>query len=173
MTSAERLCMVAARSEGLLADFVILFLIRWGLKWAGLDYFYFQPFWDQTAPPLAVSDLQYPASAMFYGTMYFVSGLPELVLAAMWVVYAVVALSVFGRTLGMRQAGLKVVDNEGRKPGLIRILVRQLLAPISSVAWIGYWCVGWTAGASALHDLISGTRVVWVERPAQELAVSA
>lgn len=168
MSSAERLILVAARSEGLITDFVLLFLIRWGLKYLGLEYVYFQPVLDDVSPPLAFSDFEYFGSALLYGSMYFVSGLPELVMAGMWCVYAVITLSLFGRTLGMRQAGLIIVDAQGRKPGFLRILLRQLLAPISSVCLIGYWPLGFTRDASALHDLISGTRLVYSKKQTDE-----
>jgi uncharacterized RDD family membrane protein YckC len=160
MTSAERLCLVAARSEGLLADFVLLFLIRWGLKHLGVEYVHFQPVLDDVSPPLAFSDFAYPASALFYGSMYFVSGLPELILAGMWCVYAIVALSVFGRTFGMRQAGLTLVDLQGHRPGLARIIVRQLVAPISAICWLGYLPAAFSANAVTLHDMASGTKMV-------------
>lgn len=164
MTSAERMVMVAARSESLLADFVVLFLARWALKYADLDYLYYQPFWDQASPPLALADFHYPASALFYGSMYFVSGLPEVVFAGLWFVYAVVMLSLFGQTLGMRQAGITIVDENGRRPGIGRIIVRQMIAPISSIGWIGYWCAAFAPHASTLHDLISRTRIVYTEK---------
>ena len=168
MTSAERLCMVAARSEALLADFVILFLVRWGLKYLGVHYIYFQPVLDQTQPPLSPSDFDYPASAILYGTMHFVSGLPELILAGMWFVYATVAISRFGQTLGMRQAGIVLRDLNGGKPGFLRVLLRQVIAPLSSVALVGYWPVAFSRYASALHDIISGTRMGYVEKKPDE-----
>ena len=164
MTSAERLCLIAARSEALLADFVILFLIRWALNYAGVDYVYYQPVLGQAAPPLSLADFHYPGSAIFYGTMYFVSGLPELILAGMWVVYSTVALSIFGKTLGMRQAGTKLIRANGGSPGLARIVLRQLVAPVSSILWIGFWPAAFTRNAETLQDLISGTRVVFAEK---------
>ncbi len=168
MSSAERLILVAARSEGLLADFVLLFLIRWGLKYLGLEYVHFQPVLSDVSPPFSFSDLKYPGSVILYGSMYFASGLPELVMAGMWCFYAVIALSIFGRTLGMHQAGLIIVDVNGRKPGFLRILIRQIVAPISSICLIGYWPLGFTCDASALHDLISGTRLVCSKKQPNE-----
>jgi len=173
MTSAERLCMVAARSEALLADFVVLFLVRWGLKYIGVEYFYFQPVLDQTSPPLSLSDFQYPASAIFYGTMYFVSGLPELILAGMWGLYALVMLPLFGQTLGMRQVGIALAKKDGGRPGILRVLIRQLVAPLSSIALLGYWTAIFARDASALHDLASGTKIVYiVKKPAAEIPES-
>lgn len=176
MTSAERLCMVAARSEALLADFVVLFLIRWGLERIGVDYVYFQPVLDQVSPPLSFADFQYPGSALLYGTMYFVSGLPELVLAAMWAVYAMISLSIFGQTLGMRQAGIRLVGKTDARPGVWRVILRQIIAPLSSIALIGYWPVVFAPNACPVHDLVAGTKMAYVEKrtspPADESAAT-
>ncbi|MCX8053371.1 MAG: RDD family protein [Armatimonadetes bacterium] len=164
MTSAERLCIVAARSEGLLVDFVLIFLVRWGLKLVGADYLYFQPFLSDVAPPLSLEDFRYPASALFWGAMYFSSGMPEVIFFGAWFVYAVLTLAFFGRTLGMRQAGLVLVDATGRKPVFWRIVLRQLLMPVSSIAWLGFVFAGFTPNAEAFHDLVSGTRVTYVQK---------
>jgi uncharacterized RDD family membrane protein YckC len=164
MTSAERLCMVAARSEGLLVDFVIVFLVRWGLKLLGLDYVYFQPVLTDVAPPLTLSDLGHPASALFWGTMYFSSGMPAVIFAGMWCIYGVLTLSLFGQTLGMRHAGVVLVDANGSRPPFRRILLRQLLVPVSSIAWFGYIFAGFTPNAEAFHDLVSRTRVVYAPK---------
>ncbi|MGQ9455775.1 MAG: RDD family protein [Armatimonadota bacterium] len=165
MTSAERLCMVAARSEALLVDFVIVFLVRWGLKSVGVDYLYFQPVLDQVSPPLSLEDLRHTASALFWGTMFFSCGMPEVITALIWFVYAVVSLVLFGKTIGMRQAGLLLVAARGRKPSLGRIIVRQLLLPISSIAWLGFVPSGFTPYAETFHDLMSQTRVIFAPRP--------
>lgn len=166
MNSAERLCLVAARSEALLADFVVLFLIRWGLKYLGVEYFHFQPVLGNVSPPISIDEFQYPLSALFWGSMYFVSGLPELILAGMWVLYSTICIAMFGKTIGMRQAGITLVDQRGRKPGLAKVLVRQLVAPFSSILWIGYWPMIFLPHASTLHDLVSRTHLVYVRKPA-------
>ncbi len=164
MTSAERLCMVAARSEGLLVDFVLVFLVRWGLKFAGVDYVYFQPVLADVSPPLALGDFAYPASALFWGSMYFSCGIPEVIFAGLWLVYAVIGLALFGKTLGMRQAGIMLTDRDGRKPAFGRILLRQLLVPVSSIAWLGFVFAGFTPNAETFHDLASGTRVAYAAK---------
>ncbi len=165
MTSAERLCIVAARSEGLLVDFVIVFLARWGLKLLGLGYANFQPVLSEVAPPLRPGDvLAYPASAVFWEMTHLSSGMPELVFAGMWCLYAVLAMSLFGKTIGMRQAGTMLADAEGRKPSFWRVLLRQLLVPVSSVVWIGFIFSGFTPNAEAFHDLVSRTRVVYAPK---------
>lgn len=166
MTSAERLCMVAARSEALLIDFVIVFMLRWGVKALGVDYLYFQPVLDQVSPPLSIEDFRYTASALFWGAMFFSCGMPEVFFAGMWFVYSVLSLSIFGKTIGMRQAGIRLVDLQGNKPSVIRIIVRQALLPISSIAWLGFIPAGFTPYAETFHDLVSRTRVVFV--PKQE-----
>lgn len=165
MTSAERLCMVAARSEALLMDFVVVFIIRWGLRYAGVDYLYFQPFLDQVSPPLSLEDLRYTASALFWGMMFFSCGMPEVITALIWFVYAVVGLALFGKTIGMRHAGIMLVDAQGRKPSLFRIIIRQLLLPVSSIAWLGFVPSGFTPYAETFHDLVSRTRVIFAPRP--------
>ena len=45
-----------------------------------------------------------------------------------------------------------------------RVLLRQLLVPVSSIAWLGYISAGFTPNAEALHDLISRTRVVYAPK---------
>jgi uncharacterized RDD family membrane protein YckC len=170
MTSAERLCMVAARSEALLADFVVLFVIRWAIERIGVEYVYFQPVLDQVSPPLSFADLHYPVSALLWGSMYFISGLPELVLAGMWCLYAVISLSIFGQTLGMRQAGIRLVDVFEKRPAVWRVILRQMVAPLSSIAWLGYWPVIVSPDARPVHDLIAGTKMAYTDKkpePAQ------
>ena len=164
MTSAERLCLVAARSEGLLVDFVLVFLVRWGIKLLGVGYFSYQPVLPGAQLPITVEDFSHPASTLFYGSMYFASGLPLLIFAGMWCLYGIIAISLFGQTLGMRQAGLVLVDGKGRKPAFPRIVLRQLLVPVSSIALWGFVFAGFTANAEAFHDLVSGTRVVYASK---------
>ncbi len=164
MTSAERLVIVAARSEALLIDFVVVFVIRWGLKWLGWDYVYFQPVLDQVAPPLSFEDFRYTASALFWGTMFFSCGMPEVILAGVWLVYSVICLSAFGKTLGMRHSGVVLVDARGAKPSIGQIIVRQLLVPVSSIAWLGFIPAGFTAHAETFHDLVSRTYVTFAPK---------
>jgi uncharacterized RDD family membrane protein YckC len=164
MTSAERLCLVAARSEGLLVDFVFVFLLRWGLKLLGFGYVYYQPVLAGIDLPITLQDFSHPAGALFYGSMYFASGLPMLVFAGMWCLYGIIALSLFGQTLGMRQAGLMLVDQKGRKPAFLRVVVRQLLVPVSSIALWGFVFSGFTPNAEAFHDLVSRTRIVYAPK---------
>ena len=71
MNSADRMVMIAARSQGILIDFVLVSLVRWGLKALGLHYVYYQPVLRGASPPLTLADLAHPASALFYGGMYF------------------------------------------------------------------------------------------------------
>ncbi|MDH7601818.1 MAG: RDD family protein [Armatimonadota bacterium] len=164
MTSAERMVMVAARSEALLVDFVIVFVIRWGLKWLGVDYLYFQPILDQVAPPLSFEDFRYTASALFWGTMFFSCGMPEVILAGVWFAYSVICLSTLGKTLGMHHAGVILRNSEGSKPSVFQIIVRQLLVPISSIAWLGFIPAGFTPHAETFHDLVSRTYVAFAPK---------
>ncbi len=168
MNSADRMVMIAARSQGILIDFVLVSLVRWGLKAIGLHYVYYQPVLRGASPPLTLADLAHPASALFYGGMYFVSGLPELIFAGMWCGYAIITISVFGQTFGMRNAGTILKDKKGGRPKFYQVIVRELTAPLSSIAWLGYWSAAFTRYPMALHDMISGTKIVYVEKPQQD-----
>ena len=166
MKSWDRLCLVAARSEGLLIDFILVFLIRWGLNVLGLDYLNFEPVGSCSGPPFGPQDfVDNPGSTLFYGSMYFASGLPEVYTTLLWFLYAFVSIAIFRKTLGMRQAGVELVDLKGQRPRLSQILLRQVLFPVSSICWLGYIVAGFSDGASAFHDLVSRTRVVYSEQP--------
>lgn len=146
--------MLAARTQGLITDFLLIFLIRWALKFAGLQYIHLSSVvprdWWAINPDTTFA-------TMLYGGMYFVSGLPELIFAGMWMIYAIICLMLCGQTVGMRTVGVRLVDVRGMKPSLLRIVLRQLISPISAVFWIGY-LVAWIAPkAATLHDLIAGT----------------
>ena len=65
----------------------------------------------------------------------------------------------------MRNAGTILKDKKGGRPKFYQVIVRELIAPLSSIAWLGYWCAAFTRYPMALHDMISGTRIVYVEKP--------
>lgn len=161
MWLADRMCMLAARTQGLITDFLLVFLVRWGLKDMGLGYVRFNELLSVEFPPTEPSG---PAQMMLYGSIYFTSGLPELVLAGMWFVYAVVFLAAFGQTLGMQWVGVRLVDSRGMRPSIWRVILRQVFWPLSSPYWAGYLIAWVTPQAAVLHDLISGTRVEYAGR---------
>jgi uncharacterized RDD family membrane protein YckC len=77
-------------------------------------------------------------------------------------------LSRSGQSWGKRMLGLKIVDLQGRQPGLLRLLgLRYGLGRlIGLVPVLGYWfalvddCFIFREDRRCVHDFIAGTRVV-------------
>lgn len=76
-------------------------------------------------------------------------------------VYATVAHTLAGATLGKRVARIRVVDAEGRPPGIACSASRSAWA-VASIALAGAGLIPALVSPSgrALHDLLAGTRVV-------------
>ena len=76
-------------------------------------------------------------------------------------VYATVAHALAGATLGKRIARIRVVDAEGRPPGIACSATRSAWA-VASIALAGAGLIPALVSPSgrALHDLLAGTRVV-------------
>lgn len=76
-------------------------------------------------------------------------------------VYATVAHTLAGATLGKRVARIRVVDDEGRPPGIACSASRSAWA-VASIALAGAGLIPALVSPSgrALHDLLAGTRVV-------------
>lgn len=167
MWLADRMVMLAARTQGLITDFLLVFVVRWGLKGVGLKYVRFNELLSIEFPPTEPSG---PLQYMLYGSIYFTSGMPEILLAGMWFVYAVVFLAACGQTLGMQWVGVRLVDAHGGRLPFWRVLLRQIVWPVSGIFWIGYLIAWVTPQGAALHDLIAGSRAEYAGRakPAQD-----
>ena len=94
-----------------------------------------------------------------------IGGVGWTVDAALWpatvaaiIVYFVVAEAVFGATLGKGLVGLGVVRTDGRRIGVGRALIRNLLRPLDLCA-IGFALATVTSRRQRLGDFVSGTRV--------------
>lgn len=158
MRLSEKFCLFSLRAEGLLIDFTLVFLFRWILAGAGLDYVYLDGVFGRLPPLAGKTELMLPETPEFYGTMLLAIGLPEAIAAAIWAVYAVSAMHSYGRTIGMWFTGVRLVDCNGDRPGLLRVAARHVLSPLSAIFWIGYLAaIPWPG---TLHDLLTGTRVV-------------
>lgn len=72
--------------------------------------------------------------------------------------YYVILESAFGWTFGKLITGTRVVDDDGRKPGVLRVFGRTLarFIPFEPFSFL-FANAGW-------HDSLSGTRVVRVRR---------
>jgi uncharacterized RDD family membrane protein YckC len=67
-----------------------------------------------------------------------------------------------GATLGKMALGLRVVADDGNRPTLGKIILRETLGKLASAftLLIGYMMAGFTQRKQALHDMIAGTVVV-------------
>ena len=113
---------------------------------------------DPLATPEAAQALLWPLLAVL-GWMGLLAGLA----------YALLALPYFvlqeagprRASLGKRALGLLVADAEGRAPGLARATARHLAAALSwATLNLGHALAAWTPSRRALHDRLSGTRVL-------------
>src|SRR5207302_7401642 len=90
-----------------------------------------------------------------------INRLIQVVVVSVWLCYYGIMQSNWGRTLGQRTLGLRVVGPDGGPPGFGRVLIREMAKSISSFAFfIGYLWVLWEPQGRAWHDLIAGTRIV-------------
>lgn len=71
-----------------------------------------------------------------------------------------------GQTLGMQAWRIKLVDFEGREPGLARCVVRCLAAVLSATCFgLGYlWCLV-DRRRRYWHDYLSGTEFILLPKP--------
>lgn len=74
-----------------------------------------------------------------------------------------------GQTLGMQAWRIKLVDFEGRVPGLARCVVRCLAAVLSATCFgLGYlWCLV-DRRRRYWHDYLSGTEFILVPKPEKQ-----
>ncbi|MGK0673183.1 MAG: RDD family protein [Halothiobacillaceae bacterium] len=66
-----------------------------------------------------------------------------------------------GQTLGMRAWGVRLVDGSGRTPTMRAMLIRALFAlPSWGLFGLGVLCMLFDPERRALHDRMSGTRLI-------------
>ena len=68
---------------------------------------------------------------------------------------------MWGRTLGKRLLGLRVVNEAGNAPGIGRVILREIIGRFISglVFGLGYLWVAWDGRKQGWHDKIGGTTV--------------
>ena len=106
--------------------------------------------------------------------------LGRVLAAAAWVAvvgtYFVLFWSTAGQTPGMRLMGLRVMTRRGAHPGVTRSMVRVVGLGLAIVPlFLGFLPVLFDARRRGLHDLLSGTFVLYADRelpPAAELATA-
>jgi uncharacterized RDD family membrane protein YckC len=133
---------IATRSAAFLVD-VVLIMVAFTLVGAALEWL-FSVF---LARDVKASD----------------SGPLSVILLVLWAfVYFAYPLAVAGRTAGMAILGLRVVRADGGDLGAAASVVRVLALPLSFLlAGIGFLLIVLRRDHRALHDLISGSAVVY------------
>ena len=77
-------------------------------------------------------------------------------------VYFVIVQAILQGTIGKLILGLKLRTARLNNVGFFRCLWRFLMMFVSAaIAMIGFMLAGWTRQKTALHDLLSGTRVIY------------
>ncbi|WP_353661573.1 RDD family protein [Hydrogenimonas sp. SS33] len=77
-----------------------------------------------------------------------------------------IAVTVFwaiaGQTPGMRAYDLLLVDaGTGQKPGIVKLLLRYVMMQTAILSILGLFLPFFLKSREALHDLVSGTCIVW------------
>lgn len=157
-----------SRLGGFVADIVVLTVVTGPLlvpaALARLEYH------DALEKAAADPTAQGPAALPFWTSEWFLS----LVLAVVFAIYRVPQVAGFGRTLGHRIFGVRVVTFTGAsRVGFGRALLRYLLfyginvVPVLGpiVTFVSYvWCLFDKPYRQCLHDKAAGTYVVSTRR---------
>lgn len=80
-----------------------------------------------------------------------------------WTYTAAFLSSPWQATIGKRVCCLKVTDYYGRRITFGRASGRHFASYLSSIAWIGFFMIGWSRQRQGLHDIIAKTLVVKVD----------
>ena len=67
-----------------------------------------------------------------------------------------------GQTPGKMVVGIKVVDSQGNKPGLVTAAIREILGKVISTIplYLGFLWISWDIKKQGLHDKIATTYVI-------------
>lgn len=70
-----------------------------------------------------------------------------------------------GQTLGMKTWRMKIINQHNRYPDYQQSVIRCLIAPLSLLVFgIGYWWVFTNSERQTLHDQLSKTKTILVEK---------
>lgn len=93
--------------------------------------------------------------------------------SAGWIIAVLIAAldlavlpSLTGQSLGKIAAGLRIVDAAGRQPSIKALLIRQTAgyALTAATLGLGFLIAAFTRSGRSLHDLLSGTVVIYGEK---------
>ena len=89
------------------------------------------------------------------------SGTGQLIQAIIFFGYFVLFTAYRGQTLGKMAVGIKVVDADGNKPGIVSAILREVVGKIVSAAilFVGFLLAAFDGRKRALHDRIGSTYV--------------
>ncbi len=87
------------------------------------------------------------------------------ILIAFYCTYHVVFTDLLGQTLGKMALGVRVVNDQGRPPGIPRAIMREVIGKLlSGILYIGFIWVAFDREKRGWHDHIAGTYVVRARR---------
>ena len=106
-------------------------------------------------------------SGQSFGVGYFLGMFLSFAIAlAVLMGYWIVLTAIWGQTLGKMALGIKVVNREGRPPGLWKAFLREVVGKLLSglAIYLGYIWVAFDREKRGWHDHIAGTYVVSARR---------
>jgi uncharacterized RDD family membrane protein YckC len=77
--------------------------------------------------------------------------------AAIWLLYEPVLVSLTGSTLGHRYCNIRVVDNRGGNIGFAKAVLRTILK--TAFGWLSFLTMAFTSRHQAIHDVLTGSTV--------------
>ncbi len=100
-----------------------------------------------------------PPAIIIFLVQYYIVIAPVILF---WI-YSVVTTYLFQTTLGKKVFGIKVVQSNGERLSLLRIIFRETIGKLISfiVLFIGYIMIALTNKKQSLHDYIIGSVVVY------------
>lgn len=95
-----------------------------------------------------------------------------LVLFTVFVSYFVIFEMIWqGQSPGKRFAKIRVIQENGRPPGLFQATLRSLLRPVDDILFLGFFFIIFTKREKRLGDWLAGTLVVQNEQSASDKAL--
>jgi len=80
-----------------------------------------------------------------------------------FMIYSIMMLYYYNTTLGKMMLGLKVTDEDGKKPELLNLVIRETIGKFLSaiVILLGFITAGFDSKKQAWHDKLAKTYVVY------------
>lgn len=90
------------------------------------------------------------------------SGITQWIDLIILLIYSVLAIGLYGKTIGKKAFGLKVVNYENGNPGFGKAILREVLGKLISsfIFDLGFLWVIWDKNRQGWHDKIAKTYVV-------------